>query len=104
MDGAQRQRKELNLAQVKEERAEGLVGKETASAPMKRWVNPASAVKKMHTRVRSDSWIAKQKYVYLANVVMTFWRTSDMYGKVWPPGCIWAKLDDNVIMKMLMIW
>jgi len=29
MDGAQRQRKEINLARVKEERAEVLVGKET---------------------------------------------------------------------------
>ena len=49
MDGAERQRKEINLAQVKEERADGLVGKEAASAPMKRWINPASAVEKMRT-------------------------------------------------------
>ena len=35
MEGAQRQRKEINLAWVKENRAEGLVGNETASAPMK---------------------------------------------------------------------
>ena len=78
MDGAQRQRKEINLARVKEERAEVLVGKETASAPMKRRVRWKRCV--LGSGVTSELLI--QKYVYLANVVMTFWKTSDTYGKV----------------------
>ena len=35
MEGAQRQRKEINFARVKKKHAEGLVGTETASLPMK---------------------------------------------------------------------
>ena len=79
MDGAQRQRKEINWARVKEKRAEVLVGKETARAPMKRRVRRKRCV--LGSGVTSELLI--QKYVYLAIVAMTFWKTSDTYGKVY---------------------
>ena len=68
MDGAQPQRKKVNLARVKEKRAEVLVGKETASAPMKRRVRWKRCV--LGSGVTSELLV--QKYVYLAIVVMTY--------------------------------